>query len=57
MIYFSLGNDISPEKIIRSIQELLNKNIENKQDAKNSFLVISIKKVSQTIEKELTKIE
>lgn len=57
MIYFSLGNDISPEKIIRSIQELLNKNIKNKQDAENSFLVVSIKKVSQTIEKEVAKIE
>lgn len=57
MICFSLGNNINPEKIIRSIQELLNKNIKNQQDAENSFLVISIKKVGQTIEKEVAKIE
>jgi len=47
MIAFSLNNQIDPQDIISGIANLIQKEVESPE---NSILVISISKVSQTIE-------
>lgn len=45
-IYYSLANDISGEKLVRDISQLVNKFIQDGGDNKNSVLVIEIHTVT-----------
>lgn len=48
---FSLSSGrLDNQKIMESISDLINKNIESQEDAQSSILVLSIKKVSQTVD-------
>ncbi len=56
MIYFSLKEPLSYQKICQEIEKLLNKEIKNKKQAESTLLVI---KLSQIIdqEEEIKKLE
>ena len=56
-LFFSLCNEITQEKLVKDINNLITKNIKSDTDAQSTVMVVTLQKISQVIEPELPKIE
>ena len=55
--FFSLSNQITQDRILREINNLISKNVKSEADAKESLLVIKIQKINNTIDFETPKLQ
>ena len=56
-VTFSLNKEISQERIIKEISDLVSKNIKSQSDADSTVLVIRLQKINQIVDAEIPKIE
>lgn len=56
-VCFSLSNQITQDKIIKEINNLISKNIKTPEEASRSVLVIKIQKINQVIDFETLKLQ
>ena len=54
--FFSLSNQITQDRILKEINNLISKNIKSEDDAKSSLLVIKIQKINNTIDFDTPKL-
>lgn len=50
IIAINLKNQIEPQKLIKGIVELIQKNVKSKEDAESSVLTIQISRISKIID-------